>query len=445
MGLRGTFPKLIVIPLFYDYYLFEYFKFLIPRLLEDGFKVTIVTFDPEIKRKYQIEHNNFQIFEGPLLIKICLGRSGNPFWRVALWLCGWLWGIKLKQKYDFAILPWDNKPLWYIISCCIPSLTSHNTTEFIDIQNTLKRDALIIKTNFQRVIHCLFSCVDYMWGKKFFPRLKGMVLKYKPYLLIDRFMGYRAKNFYLGFSNVRYITVTGERIKENYCTCGFDGRKIFVVGNPNYDHLMELKGEFTKTRQRELKEFLNIPQEKKIFTFFLSLSSFTKEQIEEIFLVISQIHSLTSSSFFILKFHPKTKKEFPIQFRERLQFLGDDFLLITGFQGDEFNAKLILISDFIVQKQSTVGFIAMILRKPIISYNLYPTDYEDDMYKILGGSVHVESIEELESVLSRINDRELWRTLEEKQRRACERFCLATDSANRKISEIILRHFNLKN
>ena len=36
-------------------------------------------------------------------------------------------------------MPWDNRIIWYLISKSMPSLTPHNTTDFLDIDLKLNR------------------------------------------------------------------------------------------------------------------------------------------------------------------------------------------------------------------------------------------------------------------------------------------------------------------
>ena len=41
---------------------------------------------------------------------------------------------------------------------------------------------------------------------------------------------------------------------------------------------------------------------------------------------------------------------------------------------------------------------------PILSYNLIDTDYHDDLFKLLGISVHSEAVDELTGALAMLND-----------------------------------------
>lgn len=431
----------ILIPLLYDYYMFDYFRFLIPELTKHDFDITVITFDPLVKEKYCSFNPKVKCSRGPFLLKVLMARYANWFFRLLLWISGWFWALFLKRKYDFVILPWDNKPLWYIISRSIPSLTCHNSTEFIDLDNTIKRDLPALEKASQKRAHRLFLLLDKILSAKLLPRLKGEVLKYRPHLIIDRLMGFRGKNFYLGCSDPDYLTVTGNKIRDNYLECGFAKDRIIVVGHPGYDYLFRLKNTFGDSDKESFRRSLGIPQDKRIFSFFLSPTSFSQRQLEEVVLMVRNIYSKFKDAFFVLKFHPKTIDLELVKFKDSLDFLNNNLTLSKEFKGDEWNAKLILISDFIVQKQSTVGFIAMVFKRPIISYNIYPTAHEDDMYKILDASLHVESEKELDAILDKLDDRVLLDDLRIRQERACEKFCLATDSANKKIAEIIEGYF----
>ena len=145
-------------------------------------------------------------------------------------------------------------------------------------------------------------------------------------------------------------------------------------------------------------------------------------------------------SFVVLKFHPKTIHTALPEFRRRLDFMADDLLFLREFAGDEFNAHLILASDAIVQKQSTVGFIAIMFGAPIISYNLADTDYEDDMYKILDASFHAESEAELNRAFGNLDDAAALEGLRRRQDAACENFCLRFAQAGPAIGHIARTH-----
>lgn len=431
--------KKILVPFFYYYYLFDYLRFLVPRLIDDGFAVTVLTYRQEVIDLFSHD-KRVTIAKVPLLIRYLVARSGRIPHRFALWIIGWWWALFLRMEYDFAILPFDNKPIWYILSCLFPAITCHNTTELIDTGLTKKRDKYRERT--YPGLHPVMLFLDRILGGRLLPHWPGQINRYWPReMIIDRLMGYWTQNFYCGFSNIRYLTVSGYRIKENYISMGIREKKVIVTGNPNYDHLKSLKDTFDVKRQAEFKSTLGILRDRMVFSFFLSPSSFTELQIKEVMTVIKEIHARIPGAFFILKFHPKTEKRFPFSFGKELEGFTKDFLVITEYKGEEHNARLIMISDYIVQKQCTVGFIAMLLRKKCISYNLFDTHYDDDMYKYLNASVHVETIQQLRLLLDDIEQGQAFSGLERKQQEACNNYCLENFEANKNIANVIKNHF----
>ena len=138
-----------------------------------------------------------------------------------------------------------------------------------------------------------------------------------------------------------------------------------------------------------------------------------------------------------LKFHPKTNENDISQITELLKSLIDKHHTIKDFTGDDYNLDLVLSSEAIIQKQSTIGYMAMLTGIPIISYNILDTEYGDDMYKILGCSFHSESTKELKNNLIKLDDETELRKLLEQQKHACKRFCLETDSPLENFSEVV--------
>ena len=432
--------KKILVPYFWSYYLFDYLKYLVPQLVEDGFDVTVLTYQEQVAEVFRSRGS--RIAWVPPILRYLMARSGRMLHRVALWIGAWCWVSVLRRQYDFAVLPWDNKPVWYVMSCLMPSLTCHNTTELIDVRLTLKRDIYKSSSGPGPLLHRAFLAIDALVGKRFLPRWPGQINRYFPReLVIDRVMGYRAQNFYCGFGKVTYLTVSGHQISENYRKCGLKAGKVVVTGNPSYDFVRQLDRCFSASDRERFRMELGVSSQDTVFSLFLSPSSFTEAQLSEVLLVVREIVTIVPGSFVILKFHPKTCEDAVTRFRLALEHIGDRVLLITEYLGEEHNVKLILVADYVVQKQSTVGFIAILLRRNLISYNIEETDYEDDMYKVLDASVHVENAETLRNVLNAIKNRE-FADLRERQREACRRFCLDTSEANKNISKVIQRHFD---
>jgi len=436
--------KKILIPLLYDYYIFSFYLKLIPQLINDGFEVTIFTYDRSVVDKYSQLDVNVNITVGSSIMRALLNRSGKPFFRLILWGIGWFATYNLCRKYDFVIVPWDNKPIWYMMTRMIPSMTCHNSTEYADFDLTLEHmhPSQELLSNFK---HKVMLLIDKIWPGPFLPKIKGSILSYSNYLIIDRLMGFRSPNYLHGFSGIDYFTMMGNRMKANFLNYGIGGEdhptQITVTGSPSYEGILTIKKNFNDDDRNNTLKSLGINVNKNTYSFFLSPSSFSSDQIEEVAQVVETIGAFDTNSAFLLKFHPKTRKSDPPRFYERLSEFTDDVVLMTEFGGDELNARLILSSRCVFQKQGTVGFISMLFQTPLISYDLFPTDYFDDMYLLLGGSYHCKTPADLKEALTKISTDDGRKQLVSMQKNACDLYCYPELSPCGKISGIIQEHF----
>ncbi len=437
--------KKILIPLLYDYYMFSYYKNLVRQLTDDEFKVSVLTLNQNVYEEYSDIDPRIEVVLGPRIMRVLLNRSGKKFYRILLWFFGWFWGYKLKRKYDFVIVPWDNKPLWYIMTRCMPALSCHNSTEFLDFELTLEHMYLSDEQE-SSVAHKFWKRIDKILRGKLLPKVNSKFLNYSGLSIIDKIMGFRSLNYLHGSSMLEYLTVTGEKIKSNLHKNSLDPAsrpKIVVTGSPSYEYLFSYKDKFDDKDRMQLFDQYEFDLNKRLYSFFLSPSSFTEVQIEEVARVVLLIREYDTSSVFIIKFHPKTRTMDPPRFREKLKVISDDLVLITEFGGDEFNAKIILSSECILQKQGTVGFIAMLYHSPLLSYDLVDTDYYDDMYERIGGSFHCKTETDILLALDKIGSPEGKSELVEKQKRACEDVCHPAISPCAEISAVIINHFHL--
>jgi hypothetical protein len=432
-------PRRIYIPLLYEYYLFDYFQVLIPRLLEDGFAVTVMTLDERVLDSYaSLDHPNFTLQRGNRLLNL-LHRSALPY-RIGLWVFGWAWAAITSRSYDFVVVPWPGKPLWYMLARLLPSLSCEITTVMIDVDEEIAYAALSQEKQ-RRWPYRVSSAIDRVLGGRYLMRLRDTVLMYDPaHHLIARLFGFWAPNSFSAFCGLDYFTVPGYRYKRNYEELGAPA-EVCVTGSPAYEALFDVAAGFADADRHSLLEELGIPNDRPLATFFLSPSTFSSDQIEEVALVVEAARRWQEDLVVLLKFHPKTEPGAPERFQARLSGLGGDLYLMTRFAGDEFNARLILSSSVVVQKQGTVGFIAMLLKKPMVSYNLLQTDYLDHMYRTLGASFHAEDIGELERCFRRLDDPTELERLRHMQEEACREFCLDVPSPCSLISEVIATHF----
>jgi len=425
--------KRILLPIWYEYYIFEYYLELSKELKLKGYEVDLITSDIVLYKKFTNAGLNSRY--APFLIRLFLKRSGNIFIRTLLWLSGYIWVSIIRRQYDFSILPWDNKPLWYIIQKKIPSMMIHNCTNLMDIEQEYNEHGAKKK-------HKVAEYLERIFNIKLLPRLNGIILRHNYFWYLDRLLGLRSENLLIGFSGIGLLTVTGNKIKENLIKLGLPKKtKISVVGNPSYDNFIEYSIKFTHQNKRDFKKALNLNEDEEMFSLFLSPSSFSDTMIEEIEVVVNAVLFHNPNASICIKFHPKTEAKFYEIFDNFISQKTVNYKLITSFNGDLFNLDMILSSKCILLKQGTIAFIAMLVSAPIISYNLRDTFYHDDMMKTMKASFHSLSFEDILINLDKLNITSEMKKLERLQVAACDKFCVRTSSSKSQIIEVIDDYF----
>ena len=190
-----------------------------------------------------------------------------------------------------------------------------------------------------------------------------------------------------------------------------------------------------------MRRDINVPDEAELFSLFLSPSSFNHSSVLEIRDVLETVCAHTKNAWFVMKFHPKTAQGEPGKVRAALGGYAARVTMVTAYAGDEWNARLVLASNCLLQKQGTVGFIAMMHRIPILSYDLRTTEYFDDMYEKIGGSFHATNRDELGENLRLLDTEQGRERLVHMQEVACTKYCLTDCSPCGEISRIIQDHF----
>ena len=419
---------LFVIP--YDYYLFSFYPILLEKLQDLGFQVTVFTISKAVINSYK--SRGIQIKEFPYLLKFFHKISGYSLVRPLSWCFFYSWAYKNRKNFDLAVVPWDNKLIFCSLIKFMKSMTIHCTVNFVDLEIELEGH----KSNKK---HLFVSFLEKITGFSLMPRLMGQVMSHSMDWYIDKFMGLRSKNLQQGFSNVDLLTVTGHKIKENYIKAGLGEIKpeIHVVGNPSYEGYLEYSQKFKEEDKLRFKKELEVSQDEDLFTLFLSPTRFTKIQIKEIVTVVREIKKYDEKCFICIKFHPKAEEIYIDEIEKKSLEIAKKLKVIREFKGDDFNLDLILSSKAIIQKQCTVGFISMIAKKPIISYDLYETNFMDDLYKTLGCSFHSESLDALRINLKKLDNNHDLKKLYALQKDACNNYCLSINSPSKRISKVI--------
>ena len=431
----------IFIPILQEYYIFDYFKYLIPKLVSCGFHVTVFVFYEKDCEKYKVDSPNFEFRKASWFSRQIFNSQSTVIGRFVYWCWIKAWSQKIKNSYRYAILPWDTRPLWYQLSKVMPCATLSTTTTMID-RDLHVQDHFLHEDEKNGLAHKAYKIFDGFFGN-LVPSYKGVDFSYNKKLRwIDYIFGMRPLYPGIGASQVIDLYVPGQEIADIISDAGVDAAKISVVGMPNYEFLADFKADFSEEKKAEILSGLGFASQKRLFSFFLSPSSFTDEMLQEVLTVVRTIRGHYEDSAFLLKFHPKTVTGDPERFRDALDDLGDDLLIMQEYTGDLQNAEIIAASHAIVQKQSTVGFIAFLLRVPVLSYNLFCTDYCDRMYEILNGSFHATDIGSLKHAVEALDDPEALAELELLQEKACERFCRDEESPCGLIVNLIENRLN---
>ena len=419
---------LIVQP--HEYYLFNYLVSLAPYLNKNNFDVSVYTTDSKVFEKFDVA--GVKVFFFPKHLIYLQKLSDRYLIRPFSWFAFYLWSFRNRKLFDVAILPFDNKLIFLAIKLFIKSCTIHTTVNLVD----LNQEVVEYQSHKN---HSVVKFFERFLKIRIAPRFNGKIMKHNFSWYIDKIFGPNVPNHIQGFSGVDLITVTGKKIKSNLIESGLNelDTSIAVTGNPNYEGFGKVIEQFDNEKKAHFQKSLGLQGRKNIFTLFLSPSSFSEIQIKEILLVLQRIISAYPDCTLFLKFHPKTLPKFLELFEKRLSDLKVQFVISKNFAGDEFNLKLILISEAIFQKQSTVGFIAMQAKTPIISYNLFDTGYFDDLYEILDCSMHCKSIFELDQALLDIKNPRAIEKLTIRQINACDNFCKETNSPHQEITSAL--------
>jgi len=294
--------------------------------------------------------------------------------------------------------------------------------------------------------HLVAQFIEKVLKIRLLPILCQTVLKHNRFWYLDRLFGMRSDNLVQGFSGLDYISVTGNKIKDTLEEAGLPskGTQIFVTGNPAYDGFIGYAERFSNSQKKILKRRFNLPEYEDLYALFLSPSSFNNDQIEEVMLVVGAILDYNKTASILVKFHPKTLEKYVAIFRDLISRKTENYSIVEGYTGDHVNLDIILSSKCILQKQSTVGYVSMLVSRPIISYNLMDTNYSDDMYKVMKSSLHCENISDVLESLYQLDDEDVVCELKELQKIACENYCKRTNSASSEIVDIIDTHFQAR-
>lgn len=428
----------IIFPQLKNYYLFDYFKYIIYALVNEGHVVDIYMYRGVALEGYSDIKKGVNIKHLPYWIEKFNMRSSNLFFRVCLWVSIKIWGLRLRGIYDFALLPDDQKIINVAILQNLKGLTANMVTNFLSINISKEFHKKDIDRKLHKSSYKMSILLDKIFKGTLLPKIDGSIMDFRPAnRLVDRLFGSKPLNPDVGFSNKVHVALLGSQVRQNYIDCGVKPEYLHITGNPSYDRLSALVDAFSVSDKHIFRKEYGLDTDKKIYLFFLSPSTFTDIQIKEVITVIQGIYRYDSNAFICMKFHPKTDQKSVRHFKEKVESIGCEYVFITKYTGDDDNIRLMTLVTCLFQKQSTIGYAALHMHVPIISYNLFETNYEDDMYKEMGGSWHVETQNELDHALNNLANESALCNLWQKQDIAAEKFCIKTSKATQNFIKLI--------
>ena len=159
--------------------------------------------------------------------------------RPVAWIACYFWTFLNRSNYDLAVVPWDNKMIYYAILRGIESITVHNTTNFIDLELELAEQK-------SKKDHFLMKKIESIFKVSLMPRFMEEITRHGFHWYIDKLMGMRSSSLIQGFSGIELMTVTGDQIKKNLTLAGLNNLpSIHVIGNPSYEGYLGYARDFS--------------------------------------------------------------------------------------------------------------------------------------------------------------------------------------------------------
>jgi hypothetical protein len=233
------------------------------------------------------------------------------------------------------------------------------------------------------------------------------------------------------------MAVWGKVFKDAFVKLGIKSKKVVVTGNPRFDILINLKKSFNK---ESFKKDKKISPDKKVLlvaTGPLSYKSYEdnwNEIIEEMVIfyqTLGRIIEKTPDLQIIFKPHPRDNFEF---FRDIVREVPNS--IVFGKEIDTY--ELVCACDVLITKNSTVGFEAMVLEKPVICFDFIGR-LERNEYVSSGAAIGVSDIEELEpAIKNAVENQDVMKNLRNMQKKfVYERGYKLDGHSSRRVADLI--------
>ncbi len=400
----------ILIALYHDYHLFGYLKDLIPRLLADDYQVTLLTCDQSVVDKYSFFEQNpaFTLkYLRPLrgVIRFMDIALLRPF----IWGFGWMWSFYMTRKFDVVILPRDTKPFQHMVGSWKPTLVCQ--------PGLAKYDKLYLK---------------YLYAEGFdFPVPKINTC----FRRIDALCGYGYLATLRGSAMNKFYSVVGSDFKKFFIALGAIENHVSITGNPNYEGLSRYCPDAQE--QAHLMENLGISAEDDVYIFFASQLFFTLDELRHLEELFTVFMAESAAPVFIIKTHPRMMEDAITSLKKWAELIkGVHVKIVVDLNGDENNARLILISNAVCVEGSNVAIIAAWLNKPLLILNL-SNNQDKSIYSLYDGILTIDGDKDLSDAITGLKSEGFRNKILNHQDEMIAKLSKKLESPNQKIVEML--------
>ncbi len=404
--------KRILIALYHDYHLFGYFENLVPRLLDNGYDVTLLTCDAAINDRYlqYCARGNFTLNYSPVLRVILRMMEYAPL-RPWIWLYGWGWSFCKTRFIDAVFVPRDSKPFQYLIGYWKPNLVC---------QPGLATD----DKHFLRYLH---------GNNNVFP-LPQVRTKFKA---IDKTFGGSYLSPVRGKKSRKFYSVVGEDFKEFYFKIGAIASHVRVSGNPNYEGVLTFS--MSHDEREKLIIDLGVDSNKPLYVFFASQLYFSEKELSCLKKTIEKIGKgkLEPTPTILIKSHPRMSTEEIVRLEAWASAIdAAEIKIITHLVGEVNNMRLINIADIVLIEDSNVGILAALLDTPLMIMNLSNKPLEN-IYCLYSCIIDISNLENIPKILKKLKNHEARSKIIKCQHDMLAKISSRAESPNKKIVEIL--------
>jgi UDP-N-acetylglucosamine 2-epimerase len=172
------------------------------------------------------------------------------------------------------------------------------------------------------------------------------------------------------------LCVNGPSDAAVFADLGVPPEKIHLTGSPNADLFHQTRQAHQPSASAALKTQLGLPPQAKLISFFLQPFSDSmlggQGYASEIKQLAAQLSELAEDVHLVLKLHPRHPlSRYQPDPHPRIHWLEH-----AHYPGEDFNNALILASQFTITRSSTIGYNALALNVPLLSYAFYDLPIE---------------------------------------------------------------------